>query len=88
VRTFIVRLRQDASGGPGAVRPRLCGVVDEVATGMRTTFRDDQELVTALTTAIGAEPSGPAPTAGGRDCRKPSLDQPDSSLGGKEHVTD
>ena len=88
MRTFIVRLRQDASGGPGAARPRLRGVVDEVATGMRTTFRDDQELVTALTTALGAEPSGPASTASGRAWREPSPDNPDSIFGENEHVAD
>jgi len=59
VRTFIVRLVTEASsgspGGPGD--PRLRGVVDEVATGMRTTFRDDQELVAALASALAARPA-------------------------------
>lgn len=56
MRTFIVRLVQDADGaGPGSAgRPRLRGVVDEVATGLRTTFRDDEELVAALSAALGA----------------------------------
>jgi hypothetical protein len=60
VRTFIVRLQEDASGGTtGAAAPRLRGVVDEVATGLRVTFRNDQELVTALVAAVLADPPGP-----------------------------
>jgi hypothetical protein len=88
VRTFIVRLLQDASGGPGAARPRLRGVVDEVATGMRTTFRDDQELVTALTTALGAASSGRPPAGGDRAAGDPSPDTPESILGETQHVAD
>ncbi|HEX9065047.1 MAG TPA: hypothetical protein VF843_08050 [Streptosporangiaceae bacterium] len=60
MRTFIVRLAEDASEcrpGGGTGRPRLRGVVDEVATGQRTTFRDDQELVTALAAALAAGPA-------------------------------
>jgi hypothetical protein len=74
VRTFIVRLLQDGngSGRPAAAVPPLRGVVDEVATGMRTTFRDDQELVMALRTALGSGPSG-----------EPSSDTPDSMSGEK-----
>jgi hypothetical protein len=84
VRTFIVRL-QDASGSgrPGAVGPRLRGVVDEVATGMRTTFRDDRELVTALTTALGAARAGLSSSAGDRAAGEPSSDWPDSISGEK-----
>ncbi len=57
MRTFIVRLIQDASGTSqdAAVRTRLRGVVDEVATGLRTTFRDDQELVAVLSAALAGE---------------------------------
>jgi|HubBroStandDraft_2_1064218.scaffolds.fasta_scaffold61170_2 hypothetical protein len=54
VRTFIIRL-QDAGGGRGQADHcalPLRGVVDEVATGLRATFRSDQELLTALTTAM------------------------------------
>jgi hypothetical protein len=66
VRTFIIRLREDAgdSDRTGAATPRLRGVVDEVATGLRATFRNDRELVTALVAAVGADPPGP-PWAGG-----------------------
>lgn len=88
MRTFIVRLLQDASSGPGPAGPRLRGVVDEVATGLRTTFRDDTELVTALTTALGAEPSGPALTARGGAWLEASPDNPDSIFGEKTHVAD
>lgn len=85
VRTFIVRLLQDASGSgrAGAAGPRLRGVVDEVATGMRTTFRDDQELVKALMTAVSSGPPGPSPGAGDREAREPSSDKPDSIFGEK-----
>jgi hypothetical protein len=62
VRTFIIRLQEDAtgSGQQAAAPPRLRGVVDEVATGMRATFRDDGELVTALISAMGAARPGPS----------------------------
>jgi hypothetical protein len=72
VRTFIVRLHEDPGGSTrpvheapgsshraGAAGPRLRGVVDEVATGLRVTFRNDRELVTALMAAVGADPPGP-----------------------------
>jgi hypothetical protein len=62
--------------------------VDEVATGLRTTFRDDTELVTALATALGAEPAGPASTASGGAWREASSDNPDSIFGEKTHVAD
>jgi hypothetical protein len=65
MRTFIVRLMEDAGGGhtPGAVSPRLRGVVDEVATGLRATFRDDTELLTALTAAMAGEPADGEPAS-------------------------
>lgn len=37
---------------------RLRGVVDEVATGLRATFRDEQELVNALLIAVAADRPG------------------------------
>jgi hypothetical protein len=72
VRTFIVRLHEHPGGstravhdGPGrgdrsgAAGPWLRGVVDDVATGLRVTFRNDRELVLALMAAVGAGPPGP-----------------------------
>jgi hypothetical protein len=58
VRTFIVRIQEDAegSGRPDATALRLRGVVDEVATGLRATFRNDSELVAALLAAVRAGP--------------------------------
>ena len=47
-----------AATGAAPPAPRLCGVVDEVATGLRATFRDAQELVTALMTAAAADRRG------------------------------
>jgi hypothetical protein len=61
VRTFIVRLQEDVGGsdrGGAAPTPRLRGVVDEVATGLRATFRDQQELVSALMTAVSGDRPG------------------------------
>jgi hypothetical protein len=59
--TFIVRIRETGDGGDrGATNPRLRGVVDEVATGLRATFRDAQELITALTTAAAADRRAPS----------------------------
>jgi hypothetical protein len=57
VRTFIVRLQHDGGGGDrhGGEVPPLRGVVDEVATGLRVTFRSAAELVTALTAALAAD---------------------------------
>ncbi len=62
MRTFIVRLQHDGGGGDrhggeqhGGEVPPLRGVVDEVATGLRVTFRSAAELVTALTTALAAD---------------------------------
>jgi hypothetical protein len=73
VRTFIVRLQHEGGDGnrPGAEAPPLRGVVDEVATGLRATFRNDTELLTALTTALAAAP----PRA--RDGRAPHESSPD-----------
>ena len=61
MRTFIVRLQEDSggSGRAGADAPRMRGFVDEVASGMRVTFRNEQELVTALMAAAAADPPGP-----------------------------
>lgn len=70
MKTFVVRLHEVAgdqaggdrvSGGPaggtaGADSPRLRGVVDEVATGLRTTFRSELELITALKAAMDTAP--------------------------------
>jgi hypothetical protein len=63
VRTFIVRLQDEAAGRPGDPAPRLCGVVDEVSTGMRAMFRSDQELVAALIAAVGPGRSDRGPAA-------------------------
>ena len=58
MRTFIIRLQDDAGGAgrPGDSAPRLRGVVDEVATGLRAIFRNDQELLTALAAALAGAP--------------------------------
>jgi hypothetical protein len=71
VRTFIVRLQEDATSGhrAGTAAPRLCGVVDEVSTGTSATFRNDRELIATLVAAIGAharEPLGSAGHSGAR----------------------
>ncbi len=59
MKTFVVRLFEDAGGDPaGPGTPRLRGVVDEVATGLRATFRSELELIAALKTAMGTEPPG------------------------------
>jgi hypothetical protein len=55
VKTFVVRIHEDdGSGSAGADMPRLRGVVNEVATGLRATFRDELELVAALKAAMGS----------------------------------
>ena len=60
MRTFIVRVREARGGDDwGGTTPRLRGVVDEVATGLRVTFRDAQELITALLTAAAADRRAP-----------------------------
>jgi hypothetical protein len=73
VRTFIVRVQEDTggSGRTAAAAPRLRGVVDEVSSGLRATFRNDHELVTALMTAMGADPAGPSWYAGDLAPREP-----------------
>jgi hypothetical protein len=60
VRTFIVRLQHDDGGGDrhDTELPQLRGVMEEVATGLRVTFRSDAELLTALTTALAADTPG------------------------------
>jgi hypothetical protein len=59
VKTFVVRLHEDADSDPvGADISRLCGVIDQVATGLRATFRSEGELVAALKAAMGTDPPG------------------------------
>jgi len=81
VRTFIIRLQEDTgdSGRTGPVGRRLRGVVEEVATGLRATFRNDQELVTALVAAAGGGPPGP-PWGGDRLPGEHPPDQPGPRL--------
>ena len=81
MRTFIIRLQEDTgdSGRMGAAASPLRGVVDEVATGLRATFRNDQELVTALVAAVGGGPPGP-PWGGDRLPGAPSPDRPGPRL--------
>ena len=81
MRTFIIRLQEDTgdSGRTGADASRLRGVVDEVATGLRATFRNDQELVTALVAAVGGGPPGP-PWGGDRLPGESSPDRPGPRL--------
>ena len=82
MRTFIVRLREEADGAGragAAILPPLRGVVDDVATGMRATFRNDQELVMALMAAVGAGPPGPTWTSGDWVPREPRSDRPPST---------
>lgn len=63
MKTFVVRLHED----PGSADiPRLCGVVDEVATGLSVTFRSERELVAALKAAMGTDPPGPSRDGGDR----------------------
>lgn len=59
MKTFVVRVFEDVgSDSASADTPRLRGVVDEVATGLRATFRSELELVAALKAAMGTEPPG------------------------------
>jgi hypothetical protein len=51
--TFVVRVRESAQSEPG-----LRGVVDEVASGNRSTFHNAEELVLILTGS--ADHEGPA----------------------------
>lgn len=78
MRTFIVRLVHNPGGTSqaGACRPPLRGLVDEVGTGLRTTFRDDQELVAALSAALATR------------TRDEASDQPESIFGEDHHVAD
>jgi hypothetical protein len=46
--TFVVRIRRSNPSDPG-----LRGVVDEVASGLRSTFRSSDELIVVLTGAPG-----------------------------------
>jgi hypothetical protein len=67
VKTFVVRLHEDAGDDPAdADSPRLRGVVDEVATGLRATFRSELELVAALKAAMDTDPPGPSQDGGDR----------------------
>jgi hypothetical protein len=70
VKTFVVRLHEDA----GADIPRICGVFDEVATGLRVTFRSELELVAALKAALDTEPPGPSGDGGDRARGGPAPD--------------
>ena len=81
MKTFVVRLHEDAGSDPaGAGIPRLCGVVDEVATGLRATFRSEGELVAALKAAVmGTDP--PGATGPSRDGRAPGGSAPDERGG-------
>ena len=66
MKTFVVRLHEDAGGDPaGADSPCLRGVVDEVATGLRATFRSELELVAVLKAAIDTDQPGPSWNGGG-----------------------
>jgi hypothetical protein len=77
VRTFIVRLQHDGGGVDrhDAELPRLRGVMEEVATGLRVTFRSEAELLTALTAALAADtpdtPRMPGTPAKGRGGEQP-----------------
>ncbi len=55
MRTFIVRFHEDTTAD--AANDRMRGVVDEVATGRRVTFRCSEELVAALAAALTADVS-------------------------------
>ena len=67
MKTFVVRLHEGTGSDPaGADTPQLRGVVDEVATGLRVTFRSELELVAALKAAIGTGPPGPSRDGGDR----------------------
>jgi len=79
VRTFIVRLLEDTAGSRrmDAAAPRLRGFVDEVASGLRATFRDEQELLTALAAVLALDPPGPPWGGEHRAARESSPDRPD-----------
>lgn len=65
MRTFIIRLLDEAGGAGrnGAAAAGLRGFVDEVTSGLRARFRNEQELVAALRTAVAVDPPG-APWSG------------------------
>ena len=67
MRTFIIRVQEETGASLEAAAPAmpLRGFVDEVATGLRATFRSERELVTALAAAVASRP-GPPWTAGQR----------------------
>ena len=79
VRTFIIRLLDDAggSGGSRAAAAGLRGFVDEVTSGLRARFRNEQELVAALRTAVAVDPPGPPWSGEHRIGPGPSPDHPD-----------
>lgn len=65
MKTFVVRLYEDAGSAPASADvPRLCGVLEQVTTGLRATFRDERQLVAALKAAMGTDPPGPCPDGG------------------------
>ena len=67
MKTFVVRIYEDDGSDPaGEDTPRLRGVVDEVATGLRTTFRSELELVAGLKAAMGTVHPGPSGNGGGQ----------------------
>jgi hypothetical protein len=82
VRTFIIRLQEDAggSGRTGTATPRLRGFVDEVASGLRAKFRSERELLTALTAALTLDPPGPPWRGEDGAAGEPSSDRPDPAL--------
>ena len=79
VRTFIIRLLDDAggSGGSRAAAAGLRGFVDEVTSGLRARFRNEQDLVAALRTAVAVDPPGPPWSGEHRAGPWPSPDHPD-----------
>lgn len=56
VRTFIVRVQQGTADAGAATGTVLRGVVDDVSTGARATFRSPEELLTALASMREAAP--------------------------------
>ena len=79
VRTFIIRLLDEAGGsGRGETTAAgLRGFVDEVTSGLRARFRNEQELVAALHTAVTVDPPGPPWSGEHRIGPGPSPDHPD-----------
>lgn len=62
MQTFVVRLHEDT----GADTTRLCGVIEQVSTGLRATFRSDLELLAALKAALDNGQSGASVDGGDR----------------------